>query len=290
MKRLDSTEIIFKILSYVLVTLFALATLYPLIFTLSAAISSQDAMVGGSVVLLPIGLQFEAVGQFFVNENFVSLFWNAYTNTLFFTFYGTLFSMIITIGAAYALSKTNLLFKRQINFYIVFTMWFSAGLIPNLLNLQMLGVDNRWGIIYAFGVAAFNIILLRNYFVGISREIEEAAIVDGANEFQVLTNIYIPMSKSAIATVTLFYALGRWNGFFWNMRLVGPTEHPMQVVLRLIVQMTTGEEAQIDPTANFHLISVSYAAIVLSIIPILAVYPLLQKYMSAGVNTGGVKE
>ena len=285
MKRLDTSELIFKILAYVLVTLFALATLYPLLFSLSSALSGREAVDGGQVVLFPIDIQLTAFRQFFTNPDYARDFWNSYTNTLFYTLYGTAFSMFLTIGAAYALSKTNLLFKRQINFFIVFTMWFSAGIMPTFLNLQMLGVNNRWGIIYGFGVQAFNIILLRNYFLGISKEIEEAAIVDGANEFQVLTSIYLPMSKSALATVTLFYALNRWNGFFWNQRMVGSVEHPLQVILRNIV---ADPDAPVNP--YFSLISLSYAAIVLSIIPILAVYPILQKYMSAGVNTGGVKE
>ena len=197
--------------------------------------------------------------------------------------------MVCTIFAAYALSKSNLLFKRQINFFIVFTMWFSAGIMPSYLNYLAMGVNNRWGIIYGFGVQAFNIILLRNYFQGISKEIEEAAIVDGAGEMKILTSIYLPMSKSSLATVTLFYALSRWNGYFWNMRLVSDSnQHPLQVILRNIV----GDASNTDNINNwtFSLYSLSYAAIVLSIIPIIVVYPILQKYMSQGVNEGGVKE
>ncbi|MDZ4196763.1 MAG: carbohydrate ABC transporter permease, partial [Candidatus Izemoplasmatales bacterium] len=231
MKRLDRSELIFRIISYVLVTLFVLSTLYPFLYAISMAISGEQAVSEGRIVLWPVNIQFDAVKALIIGEH-AKRFWIAYTNTLFYTFYGTVFSMLLSIFAAYALSKTNLPFKRQIAFLIVFTMWFSAGLIPSYINYRELYVNNRWGIIYGFGVQAFNILLLRNYFNSISKEIEEAAIVDGANEFQVMSKIYIPMSKSAIATVTLFYALSRWNGYFWNMRLVQGNEHPLQVVLR----------------------------------------------------------
>jgi putative aldouronate transport system permease protein len=196
--------------------------------------------------------------------------------------------MVISIFAAYALSRSNLLFKRQIAFLIVFTMWFSAGLIPSYINYTELWVNNRWGIIYGFGAQAFNILLLRNYFNGISKEIEEAAIIDGANEFQVLGNIYLPMSKSALATVTLFYALNRWNGFFWNRQLVRDAEHPLQVVLRGITEAASNTDVVV--VYPYSLYSLAYAAIILSIIPIIVVYPYLQKYFAKGVNVGGVKE
>ncbi len=287
MKRLDRSELIFKILAYVLVTVFALTTIYPFIYSISMSISGEQAINQGRVILFPVDVQLEALKSLIIGEN-ARNFWIAYTNTLFYTFYGTAFSMLISIFAAYALSRRNLVFKRQIGFLIVFTMWFSAGLIPTYINYRELMVNNRWGIIYGFGAQAFNILLLRNYFNGISREIEEAAIVDGANEFQVLTNIYLPMSKSALATITLFYALNRWNGYFWNMRLVQGPEHPLQVILRGILENATNTDIVTNyPYSEFSLV---YAAIVLSIIPIVVVYPYLQKYFARGVNVGGVKE
>jgi putative aldouronate transport system permease protein len=287
MKRLDKSELVFKILAYVLITLFAIATLYPFIYSISMSLSSKIAVESGQVFLWPVDIQFDAIKSLIVGDNAKS-FWIAYTNTLFYTLYGTIFSISISIFAAYALSKRNLLFKNQISFLIVFTMWFNAGLIPTYLNYQNMLVNNRWGIIYGFGVQAFNILLLRNYFNGISKEIEEAAIVDGANEFQVLGNIYVPMSKAAIATVTLFYALNRWNGYFWNMKLVQGNEHPLQVILRNITEDASDTDVIYNYT--YSLYSLSFAAIVLSIIPIIVIYPYLQKYFAAGVNVGGVKE
>ncbi|MDD3114091.1 MAG: carbohydrate ABC transporter permease [Candidatus Izemoplasmatales bacterium] len=287
MKRLDRSELIFKIFAYVLVTVFVLTTIYPFIYSVSMAISSDSAVTFGRVVLWPVEIQLNAVTDLIIGE-WAKSFWIAYTNTLFYTFYGTIFSMTLSIFAAYALSRRNLVFKRQIGFFIVFTMWFSAGLIPTYINYREMMVNNRWGIIYGFGVQAFNILLLRNYFNGISREIEEAAIVDGANEFQVLSNIYLPMSKSALATITLFYALNRWNGYFWNMRLVQGTEHPLQVVLRGIITNASNTDDIFNyPYSEF---SLAYAAIVLSIIPIVVIYPYLQRYFARGVNVGGVKE
>jgi putative aldouronate transport system permease protein len=287
MKRLDRSELIFRIIAYVLITLFVLSTLYPFLYSISMAISGEQAITEGRVILWPVDIQFDAVMALIIGER-AKTFWIAYTNTLFYTFYGTAFSMILSVFAAYALSKANLPGKRQIGFLIVFTMWFSAGLIPTYINYRELLVNNRWGIIYGFGVQAFNILLLRNYFNSISKEIEEAAIVDGANEFQVLTKIYLPMSKSALATVTLFYALSRWNGYFWNMRLVQGTEHPLQVILRGITE--SAQNSDIVTNYPYSEYSLAYAAIILSIIPIIVIYPYLQKYFARGVNVGGVKE
>ena len=288
MKRLDRTEILFRILSYTVVILFAIATLYPFIFSIAMAISGEGPINRGEIILYPKDIQFRALLALLTGEN-SKKFWISYTNTLFYTLYGTLFSMVISIFAAYALSRTHLVFKRQISFFIVFTMWFSAGLIPTWLNYRDLFVNNRWGIIYGFGAQAFNILLLRNYFQGISKEIEEAAIVDGANEFQVLGSIYLPMSKSALATITLFYALNRWNGYFWNRQLVGDMEHPLQVVLQSMVQASS-ESSEIVEVLGYAPYSLAYSAIILSIITIIIVYPYLQKYFARGVNVGGVKE
>ncbi len=287
MRRLDVTEVIFKVIAYVLVTLFAIAALYPFIYTISASVSGKLAFEQGRVIFWPVDFQMDALIAVLSDKGF----WIAYTNTLFYTFFGTIFSMAMSIAAAYALSKSRLVFRRQINFLIVFTMWFSAGMIPTFLNYKMFGVDYRWGIIYGFGVQAFNVILLRNYFSGVSKEIEEAAIVDGANEFQVLTNVYLPMSKSALATVTLFYALSRWNGYFWNLVLVNwNVEHPLQVHLRkYLSEYLMDENASITNTP-YSPYSYMYAMIVMSIIPIIVVYPYLQKYFAKGVNVGGVKE
>ena len=226
-------------------------------------------------------------------------FWNSYTNTLFITFYGTLWAMGVAILGAYALSKKRLLFRKGLNFYLVFTMWFSAGIVPqyiNYLNTQKVFVefgivDDKWLIVIAMGMAAMNIILLRNAFEGVPSEIEEAAIVDGATEFQVLTNVYIPMSKSTIATVALLFGISRWNGYFWaNQMISNKNERPLQVFIRNYLEQFQDSEFMAGWNENYASDSVIYALIVCSVIPILIIYPFIQKYFAKGVNVGGVKE
>lgn len=287
MFRLDKTELIFKIIAYTFVTVFAIFALYPFVYTVSASLSGKEAMTSGLVVLWPVDIQFDAFREVFKDKTF----WISYTNTIFFTFYGTLWSMFVSILGAYALSKTRLLFNRQLNFLLVFTMWFSAGMIPTYINYQRFGIDGRWGIVFAMGVQAFNVILLRNYFKSVPKEIEEAAIIDGANEFQILKNIYLPMSKAAIATVTLFYGLSRYNGYFWSRKLIQTSEEqPLQVYLRITLEKLEELEQSGSLFLRYATESLIYAMLVCSIIPIIIVYPYLQKYFATGVNVGGLKE
>ena len=289
--RLERTEIIFKVISYVLLTLFALACVYPLIYVLSVALSDAEAY-GKGIVLLPhvgnhIGITaFDEKNSAFVKVFTNNDFWFAYCNTVFYAFYGTLVSMIVAITGGYALSKTRLMFGRGFNFLLSFTMWFSAGIVATYQNFVRLGVDNKYGFILGLGFNAFNIILLRNGFKGVPTEIEEAATIDGATEFQLLTKIYIPMSKSSIATVTMFYALARWNGYYWASILLLQDDRPLQVFMRS--ELEGGDD--VEWNYNFAKESYQFAMVVASIIPIIIVYPLMQKYFAAGVNVGGVKE
>ncbi|MDE5868294.1 MAG: ABC transporter permease subunit, partial [Anaeroplasmataceae bacterium] len=148
---------------------------------------------------------------------------------------------------------------------------------------------NRYMYIVALGFNAFNIILLRNYFSSVPTEIEEAATMDGATEFQLLTKIYIPMSKASIATVTMFYAISRWNGYLWAQMLLKPNDQPLQVFIRRELQnmWAAGDQGVIFSYSPY---SMQYALLVCSIIPIIVIYPKIQKYFAAGVNVGGVKE
>ena len=223
-RKLEISELIFKILSYLFLTVFAVCCLYPFLYAISAAISGREAVEYGQIVLFPKDVQFEAFKMMFNNN----LFWNAYSNTLFITFYGTLWAMGVAILGAYALSKKRLMFRKGFNFFLVFTMWFSAGIVPQYLNYLATGkvfesmgiMDDKWLVVITMGMAAMNIILLRNAFEGVPSEIEEAAIVDGATEMQVLGRVYLPMSKSTIATVALFFAISRWNGYFWARQMI----------------------------------------------------------------------
>ena len=294
-RKLETSELIFKIISYTLLTVFALCCLYPFVYAVSASISGRSAVEYGSIVLFPKDVQFEAFARMFGDN----MFWNAYSNTLFLTLYGTLWSMLTAILGAYALSKRRLLFRKFFNFFLVFTMWFSAGIVPQYLNyldtrkvFNDIGImDDKWLVVIAMGMAAMNIILLRNAFEGVPSEIEEAAIVDGATESQVLSTVYIPMSKSTIATVALFFAISRWNGYFWARQMISNSnEHPLQVFIRLRLEQYTDPEVIAGWNEAFASDSVIYALIVCSIVPILIIYPFIQKYFAKGVNVGGVKE
>ena len=294
-RKLEVSELIFKVISYTVLTVFAICCLYPFVYAISASISGADAVEYSQVVLFPKDIQFDAFSKMFNNN----MFWNAYTNTLFLTVYGTIWSLLVAIMGAYALSKKRLLFRRFFNFFLVFTMWFSAGLIPQYINyldtrdiFQSIGItDDKWLVVIAMGMAAMNIILLRNAFEGVPSDIEEAAIVDGATEMQVLTKVYIPMSKSTIATVALFFAISRWNGYFWARQMISnANEHPLQVFIRLKLEEYTDPEIMAGWNKVYASDSVIYALIVCSIVPILIIYPFIQKYFAKGVNVGGVKE
>ena len=294
-RKLEISELIFRILSYLLLTVFALMCLYPFVYAISASMSGRHAGEYSEVVLLPKDIQFEAFSAMFANN----MFWNSYANTLFLTVYGTLWALGVSILGAYALSKKRLLFRKTFNFFLVFTMWFSAGIIPQYLNyldtqkvFNAVGImDDKWLVVIAMGMAAMNIILLRNAFENVPGEIEEAAIVDGATELQVLNKVYIPMSKSTIATVALFFAISRWNGYFWARQMISNgNEHPLQVFIRLQLEMYTDPDQMTGWNRIYAPDSMIYALIVCSIIPILIIYPFIQKYFAKGTNVGGVKE
>ena len=294
-RKLEISELIFKILSYVFLTIFALLCLYPFVYAVSAAISGREAVEWNRVVLLPKDVQFGAFKAMFSDN----MFWNSYANTLFLTFYGTLWALGVSILGAYALSKKRLLFRKTFNFFLVFTMWFSAGIIPQYLNyldtqkvFNAMGImDDKWLVVIAMGMAAMNVILLRNAFENVPSEIEEAAIVDGATEMQVLNKVYIPMSKSTIATVALFFAISRWNGYFWARQMISNgNEHPLQVFIRMQLEMYTDPEQMTGWSYPYASDSMIYALVVCSIIPILIIYPFIQKYFAKGTNVGGVKE
>lgn len=309
--KLEVTELIFKILAYLFCAVFALMCIYPFVYAISAAISSQDAYETGQIVLLPMINQVNNEGEIikgaykmgatmeaFKEVLFDDYFWVSYANTLFITFYGTVWSLGVSIFGAYALSKKRLPFRTGLNFYLLFTMWFSAGLIPQYLNylntqetFDLIGItDKRWMVVIAMGMNAFNVILLRNAFESVPKEIEEAAIVDGASEFSLLWSVYVPMSKSSIATVGLFYGISRWNGFFWANQMLGENEDPLQVYIRnereKILSNKGGNTSETIRESETFI----FAMLVCAIVPIIIIYPYIQKYFATGVNVGGVKE
>ncbi|MBQ9125046.1 MAG: carbohydrate ABC transporter permease [Clostridia bacterium] len=296
-RKLEISELIFKIIAYTFLGIFSICCLYPFVYAISASISGKEAVDYNQVILLPKDIQFQAFAKMF-GEN---MFWNSYTNTLFLTIFGTIWALFVAILGGYALSKKRLLFRKGFNFFLVFTMWFSAGMVPQYINylntaevFESIGIDDRkWLIVIAMGMAAMNVILLRNAFEGVPSEIEEASIVDGATELQILTKVYIPMSQSTIATVALFFAISRWNGFFWaKQMLLGDylNEQPLQVYIRNQLDLYMDSDHMASWNKPYSHYSELYALIVCAIIPILIIYPFIQKYFAKGVNMGGVKE
>lgn len=281
---------IFVRINMVLVGLFTLSTLYPFIYIAAVSLSSGFAARAGTVVLTPVEMTMAAYKYVLAQPEF----WNSYANTFIYTIGGTILSLIIIIPGAYALSRPQLVGRRFWNLMIAFTMWFNAGMIPFWLNMRDLGLlDSYIGIILGFALNAFNIILLRNFFESIPSSFEEAARMDGANDFQVLWKVFIPLSKPAIATITLFCVVARWNGFFWAMVLLQDEEKiPLQVFLRqTIADLSDDQEfSNTLMSAAFSVETVTAAIIVCSIIPVLLFYPFIQKYFNKGILLGGVKE
>jgi putative aldouronate transport system permease protein len=281
---------VFVYLCMFLISVFALSTLYPFIYIAAISLSTGFEARAGNVVLTPVDTTLAAYEYVVAQREF----WVSYRNTFIYTIGGTLTSLLFIIPGAYALSRPHLYGRRFWNLMVAFTMWFNAGLIPFFLNMRDLGLlDSYIGIMLGFAINGFNVILLRNFFEAIPQSFEEAARMDGANEFQVLWKVYMPLSKPAIATVTLFCVVGRWNGFFWAMVLLQDGEKiPLQVYLRqVIAQLSDDEEftaTLLDQAYSVE--TVTAAIIVASIIPVLIFYPFIQKYFNKGIMLGGVKE
>jgi putative aldouronate transport system permease protein len=281
---------LFVYINMALIALFTLSTLYPFIYITAVSFSDGSAASAGTVVYKPVATTISAY-KYVLSE---PLFWTSYVNTFIYTFGGTFVSLLIIIPGAYALSRPQLIGRRFFNLFVAFTMWFNAGLIPFFLNMRDLGLmDSYFGLIIAFACNAFNIILLRNFFEAIPESFEEAARMDGANEFQVLWKVFIPLSKPAIATIILFCMVARWNGFFWAMIVLKDEQKiPLQVYLRQVIATLKDDEEFGLQVLNFSysVETVTAAIMVCSIIPVLIFYPFIQKYFNKGIMLGGVKE
>lgn len=285
--KINLGEKIFKRFNYVILGLIAFIALYPVIYVFSASISSSHAVSTGKVLLFPKEITWIAYKNVLQKEGI----WIGYANTIFYTLVGTAVNLFVTICGAYPLSKRELPGRKFFTLMIVVTMWLDAGIIPFFLNLRDLGLlDKRITIIIAFACSTFNVILLRTFFESIPRSLEEAAKIDGANDFRVLRKVYLPLSKPALATVGLFYAVTRWNGYFWSMVILKDNDKiPLQVVLKkMIVEMSVSTE-NMDVGSALGLENLIYATIIVSIVPMMMLYPYIQKYFSKGVMIGAIK-
>lgn len=286
--RESKGEKLFYGINYLLLTCIACLCVYPLIYILSASLSNPMEVISGNVILLPRQITLETYRRVLQNSEI----WIAFANTVFYTLAGTVISMVLSILGAYSLSKKRLMGRRWISFFISLNLWFQAGIIPvylNIVNLHML--NTRWGILIPFALSTFNVIILRTYFEGIPDALEEAAKIDGASDPFILFKIYLPLALPSLATIALFYAVSRWNGYFWSMVLLqDDSKVPLQVVLKkMIVETMAVSQANVDTTEKVSQETFIYATIIVSILPMMFFYPFIQKYFIKGMTVGAVK-
>ena len=283
-------EKLFDLMLLLLGLVIIVVCLYPIYYVVIASISRPLYVENGSVMLAPMKVTFEAYKE----AAKVPYLWSSLANSLFYTIAGVFVNMFFSCTIAYALSKSRLRGRKFFTLMAVFTMWFSAGIIPMYMTFRDYGLINtRTAILFGFALNTYNMIILKSFFEQVPVSLEEAAFIDGADDFWIFRSIYLPLSKPAMATVGLFYAVNRWNGYFWAMNLLTDDRKlPLQVLLKkLIVDKSASEmEAAIitaeslwSPTTRI------YALIVLAIIPMLIAYPFVQKYFKAGLTVGANK-
>ncbi|NLZ68772.1 MAG: carbohydrate ABC transporter permease [Spirochaetales bacterium] len=267
-----------------------IVTLYPIWYTLIASISKPIYVDNGSVMFLPKGLTLESFRQAFTKEGI----WTAYANTIYYTLFGVIVNMLFSTTMAYALSRKRLAGRKFFTLFTVFTLWFSAGLIPLYLTFKDFGLLNtRTAIIFGFAINTYNLIILKSFFEQVPESLEEAAFMDGASNIKIFIKIFLPLSKPSLATVGLFYAVNRWNSYFWAMNLLQDDKKmPLQVLLKkLIVDRVANETeaAIITFDSLWSPTTVIYAIIIIAIVPMLIAYPFVQKYFKTGLTIGAVK-
>ena len=269
-----------------------LVTLYPILYVLFASLSDSNKLLAHNGLLLrPLGLQMGAYKEVFANPMVLS----GFGNSVFYVVVGTLFSLLATTLGAFALSRKRLWIKKYINILVVVTMFFSGGLIPTFLIVRGVGLyDTRMALILPTLISTYNLIVLRTAFYAYPDSLEEAATIDGATDFQILFKLVIPLTKATMAVILLFYAVTRWNDWFWAaIYLRQRSKYPLQLYLREVLinsntdSMMSGASAGQDTLAMSE--SIKYATVMVSTLPILIVYPFLQKYFVKGVMIGSIK-
>lgn len=280
-------NIVMDSIIYIVMILVLLVCLVPFIYMIAMSLSDPNAIVNNEVALIPKGINFEAYKQIFTYPNF----FRAYGNTVFYTVGGTLISIILTTLFAYPLSKTFLKGHSIVMKIVVFSMFFSGGLIPNFLLISNLGLTGtRFAMLLPFAINQFNLIILVNFFKSIPEEIEDAALIDGLGYFGILYHIVVPLSKAALATIGLYTAVFFWNDWFNGLIYLNTSQFPVMLFLRNIVNGTSmiGDAAGSADKATIA-ISIKSAVIITSVLPIIILYPFLQKYFVKGLTIGSVK-
>lgn len=290
----------FTVVNYTLLAILTLIILYPLYFTIIASISEPYEVVSGNVVLWPKGFTLESYAQIFHNEEI----WTGFRNSTLYTVFGTMMSLILTIPAAYALSKKNLWGRGIITTYFVIIMYFSGGLLPTYLVVRDLGLLNQpYTLVIIGSFSVYNMVVARTYYQSsIPESLYEAAEIDGCSGFGQFFRIAIPLSKPIIAVIALYYAVGRWNDFYNSLVYITNSDYySLQQILRNILlesqnalSAINGDTMSSEEMAYFmrraYLAeAMKYAIIFVSSLPMLLIYPLVQKHFVKGVMVGSVK-
>ena len=284
-------EKIADVVLYVLLTLITLMALYPIWYVVMASISDGNALMRHSgPVLLPQGFSLSAYEVVLNNKSIYA----GYANTIFYVVVGTALNMIMTTLGAYVLSRKHFFWSSPIMMLITITMFFSGGMIPTYLLVEKLGmVDTRWALIIPGLVNAYNLIILRTAFAGVPDALEESAKIEGANDFQIMWKIYIPVSKATLAVIVLYYAVSHWNGWFSAVLYLRTRSlYPLQILLREILIEKSLDSMMGDINMeDLDMISdtIKYATVIISSLPIMLLYPFLQKYFVKGIMIGSLK-
>ena len=285
----------FTIVNYIVIGILFLIVLYPIIYVVSCSFSSASALMRGSVKLFPVDVTLEGYKAVFEYD----MVWVGYANSIFYTVVGTLINVVMTVLLAYPLSRKNLIGKKVVMSVLVFTMVFNAGMIPNYLLLQSLGmVNTRWALLIPGAINTFNTMVTITFFkTNIPDDLLDAAKIDGASDFYFLRKIVLPLSGAIIAVITLYYAVGHWNAYFDAMIYINdPDLKPLQLVLRSVLvnnelnleALNSMDQESLAAIENRAML-LKYSLIVVSSAPMVAAYPFVQKYFVKGVMIGSVK-
>ncbi|GAS84249.1 MULTISPECIES: carbohydrate ABC transporter permease [Paenibacillus] len=289
----SSSDRLFYGCVYLLTILAVVITLYPFLYVISISFSSVDAIDKQKVVLWPVGFTLSGYQMVLQYKEL----WVSFYNTVWYTVVGTLLNIVATCLAAFPLSRQQFFLRRKLNFFIAFTMYFSGGLIPVYMLITSLGLYNtRWVMVLPVLVITFNVMICRSAFEGIPNEIFESASIDGANELTMLYRLAVPIIKPTLAVLTLYYAVFHWNNFFSALLYLGKQDmQPLQMFLRRVLIMASPEVMQkMGGTMTSGALAVSslqvrYVSIVVSILPIVTIYPFIQRYFVKGITLGAVK-
>jgi putative aldouronate transport system permease protein len=281
---------IFDIANYTVLLLIAFVTLYPMWYILIISVSNDIYVSRGLVNFLPRGINFEAYKMVFQHESI----WRSYANTFLYTGAGVIINILFTSMCAYPLSRADFYGRSFFTFVIIITMFISGGMIPLYLLIYRIKMINTiWAIVLPGAISTYNMIIMRTFFSGIPISLTESAYLDGANDIQILTRIILPLSKPIIATLALFYAVGHWNSFLPAiLYLNSKSKYPLQVILRdIVVAGDIGSDVSGNMVLNLDISAVNfkYAVIIIAVVPILCVYPFLQKHFTKGVMIGAMK-